>query len=152
MPNTSNTAIVINDLIQINNDRIEGYKKTINRLESTDIDLRNLFTGFISQSEELKSALQSEVLSLGEEIDGETTALGKIYQTWMDLKAAFTADDRQTALHNCEFGEDAAQIAYRTAEREEDLVPKVRSLITHQKIELKSSHDKIKVLRERSKS
>jgi len=148
---TSNTAEVLNDLIQINNDRIEGYQKAIEQLESTDTDLRNLFTGFVTQSQELKSALQNEVSSLGEEVDQGTTASGKIYRAWMDVKAAFTGDDRQTALNNCEFGEDAAQKAYRTAESNEEILPNVRTLITSQKMELKSSHDKVKLLRDSAK-
>jgi len=51
----SNTAEVLNDLIQINNDRIEGYQKAIEELKATDTDLTNLFTGFITQSQTLKS-------------------------------------------------------------------------------------------------
>jgi len=147
----SNTAEVLNDLIQINNDRIEGYQKAIEQLEPTDTDLINLFNGFINQSQELKSALQNEVFSLGEEIDTGTTASGKIYRAWMDIKAAFTGHDRQTALNNCEFGEDAAQKAYRTAEASEDLSPNTRILITNQKMELKSAHDKVKLLRDSEK-
>src|SRR5690606_36266965 len=76
---TSNTAEVLNDLIKINNDRIEGYQKAIEQLESNDTDLNNLFTGFIVQSRELKSALESEVNTLGGEIEKGTTASGKIY-------------------------------------------------------------------------
>ena len=147
----TNTAEVLNDLIQINNDRIEGYQKAIEQLEPTDTDLINLFTGFVTQSQELKSALQNEVSSLGEEIDTGTTASGKIYRAWMDIKAAFTGHDRQTALNNCEFGEDAAQKAYRTAETTDDLLPNARMLITNQKMELKSSHDKVKLLRDSEK-
>ena len=147
----TNTAEVLNDLIQINNDRIEGYQKAIEQLESTDTDLRNLFTSFITQSQELKSALQNEVSTLGEEVETGTTASGKIYRAWMDIKAVFTGNDRQTALNNCEFGEDAAQKAYRTAEASEELLPNARILITNQKMELKSAHDKVKLLRDSEK-
>jgi uncharacterized protein (TIGR02284 family) len=146
-----NTAEVLNDLIQINNDRIEGYQKAIEHLELTDSDLRTLFTSFITQSEELKAELQNEVSSLGGEIEQGTTASGKIYHAWMDIKAVFTGNDRQAALNNCEFGEDAAQKAYRTAEASEDLLPNARILITNQKMELKSAHDKVKLLRDSEK-
>jgi len=147
----SNTAEVLNDLIQINNDRIEGYQKAIEELKATDTDLTNLFTGFITQSQKLKSELETEVSTLGEEIDMGTTTSGKIYRAWMDIKAAFTGKDRQTVLNNCEFGEDAAQKAYRDAEKSEDLLPNARMLITNQKLELKSSHDKVKILRDSEK-
>jgi hypothetical protein len=38
------TAIeVLNDLIRINNDRIEGYEKAVNKTNETDVDLRTIF-------------------------------------------------------------------------------------------------------------
>lgn len=151
MSTASNTAEVLNDLIQINNDRIEGYKKAIQELDSGDVDLSNIFKSFITQSQELKSALQSEVSSLGEGIDTGTTVSGKIYRAWMDVKSIFSGKDRQTVLNNCEFGEDAAQKAYKSAERTEDLLPNARALITSQKLELKTSHDKVKILRDSEK-
>ncbi len=151
MSTASNTAEVLNDLIQINNDRIEGYQKALEELDSVDADLNNLFNSFITQSQELKSALQSEVSLLGEEVDTGTTVSGKIYRTWMDIKSVFTGKDRQTVLNNCEFGEDAAQKAYKEAEKSDDLSPNARALITSQKLELKSSHDKVKILRDSEK-
>lgn len=144
----NNTAEVLNDLILINNDRIAGYTKAIEQLEPTDADLMNLFTGFISQSEELKSELQNEVSLLGRDVEEGTTTSGKIYRTWMDVKAAFAGDDRKVTLENCEFGEDAAQKAYRTAESTEGILPNIKALITSQKMELRLSHDKVKLLRD----
>lgn len=144
----NNTAEVLNDLIQINNDRIEGYKKAMEELKATDTDLQTLFSGFISQSQELKAALELEVASLGEEIVMGTTASGKIYRTWMDVKAAFTGANRKAVLESCEFGEDAAQSAYKTAGETEDILPNARMLIGSQKMELKASHDKVKILRD----
>lgn len=151
MSTASNTAEVLNDLIQINNDRIAGYQKALEELDSADVDLSNVFNSFITQSRELKSALQSEVSSLGEEIDTGTTVSGKIYRAWMDVKSIFSGKDRQTVLDNCEFGEDAAQKAYKEAEKSDDLLPNARALITSQKLELKSSHDKVKILRDSEK-
>lgn len=147
----SNTAEVLNDLIQINNDRIEGYRKALEQIRPTDTDLMNLFGGFITQSESLKSELQNEVSMLGETIEEGTTASGKIYRAWMDVKVAFTGEDRQVTLNNCEFGEDAAQKAYRSAEEADDILPDIKALITSQKMELKSSHDKVKLLRDNAK-
>ena len=40
---------------------------------------------------------------------------GKIYRTWMDVKAAFARKERLSVLEACEFGEDAAQRAYEAA-------------------------------------
>lgn len=148
----STTADVLNDLIQINNDRIEGYQKAIEELKSTDSDLQHLFNTFIAQSSTIKLALESEVATLGEEIDTGTTTSGKIYRAWMDVKTVFTGKSRVSILENCEFGEDAAQKAYKEAEETEGLANNIQRLITSQKAELKTSHDKVKILRDSEKA
>ena len=141
-------AEILNDLIQINNDRVAGYEKAIEELKSEDADLKSLFVKMIGESHKLKMALATEVQVLGEEIEEGTTSSGKIYRAWMDVKAVFTGHDRKTVLNNCEFGEDAAQKAYKMALAEEGLSSDLRSLITTQKAQLRLSHDEIKRLRD----
>ncbi len=141
-------AEILNDLIQINNDRVVGYEKAIEELKSEDADLKSLFVKMIGESHKLKMALATEVQALGEEIEEGTTSSGKIYRAWMDVKAVFTGHDRKTVLNNCEFGEDAAQKAYKMALAEEGLSADLRSLVTEQKAQLRQSHDEIKRLRD----
>ena len=141
-------AEILNDLIQINNDRVAGYEKAIEELKSEDADLKSLFVKMIGESHKLKMALATEVQALGEEIEEGTTSSGKIYRAWMDVKAVFTGHDRKTVLNNCEFGEDAAQKAYQMALAEEGLSADLRSLVTEQKAQLRQSHDEIKRLRD----
>ena len=141
-------AEVLNDLVQINNDRIAGYEKAISELKPEDSDLKTLFTRMIGESHQYKMALATEVQAQGEEIETGTTNSGKIYRAWMDVKAIFTGHDRQTVLNNCEFGEDAAQKAYKMALAEEDISSAIRALITDQKAALRISHDEIKALRD----
>lgn len=145
--NTVNTE-VLNDLIQINNDRVTGYEKALEELSAEDSDLKSQFAEMIRQSNQHKSDLIREVQVLGAEVETGTTTSGKIYRTWMDVKAMFTGHDRQTVLNNCEFGEDAAQKAYKMALETEGLSANLRSLITDQKTALRASHDKIKALRD----
>lgn len=148
MGNSTVNAEILNDLIQINNDRIAGYEKAMAELEPADSDLKALFVKMIGESHKHKLALATEVQALGTDIDQGTTNSGKIYRAWMDVKAVFTGHDRKTVLNNCEFGEDAAQKAYKTALEEEDLSANLRSLISEQKTELRVSHDQIKSLRD----
>jgi len=141
-------AEILNDLIQINNDRIAGYERAIEELKPEDSDLKTLFVNMIGESHKHKMALATEVQAQGEEIETGTTNSGKIYRAWMDVKAIFTGHDRKTVLNNCEFGEDAAQRAYKMALDEEALSASVRDLITEQKAALRISHDEIKALRD----
>ena len=143
---------ILNDLIEINNDRVAGYEKAIEDLKDGDSDLKSLFVEMIGQSHKHKSTLAQEVQVLGGEAETGTTASGKIYRAWMDVKAVFTGHDRQTVLNNCEFGEDAAQKAYKMALETDGLSADLRSTITEQKADLRASHDKIKALRDSQNS
>ena len=140
---------VVNDLIRINNDRVEGYEKAIDELKDADADLKTLFQRYVSESRQYAGELKDEVQRLGGDPADGTTNSGKIYRVWMDLKAAITGKDRQTILNNCEFGEDAAQKAYDTALNSDvTFEPTLRELIVRQKAALKSGHDEVKRLRD----
>ena len=149
MATSSNEVVeVLNDLIEINNDRITGYQKASKELKDDDQDLAGIFSNMIDESEDIKSELEEEVESLNGEISTGTTGSGKVYRAWMDLKATFSGDSRHAILANCEYGEDAAQKAYRKALETENLPGEVKSLIINEQGTLKSSHDKIKALRD----
>jgi uncharacterized protein (TIGR02284 family) len=147
-----NTVDVLNDLIRINNDRVEGYEKAIDQSEKENLDLINAFEKMITQSTDYLADLGSLVIKYGGRVSTDTTIMGKIYRTWMDLQITFSADDRKNILSECEFGEDAAQKAYKTALDEKDLTEEARSLITVQKNALKASHDLIKNWRDMEKA
>lgn len=147
---------ILNDLILINNDRIAGYEKAIQELNSRDdkssgdIDLTILFERMIDESRENRNVLGQEVQVMGGEMAEGTMTSGKIYRAWMDVKALFTGKDRHAILAACEAGEDAAQKAYRSALEEEDVPAFLRDIISDQKAMLRESHDEIKALRDQT--
>ncbi|MCH5599783.1 ferritin-like domain-containing protein [Niabella ginsengisoli] len=139
----------LNDLIKINNDRIEGYQKAVDELkDSEDFDLKALFVRMGMESEQHRVELADMVLSYGGEATDGSMVTGKLYRAWMDVKALFTGSDRETILNSCEGGEDAAQKAYQMALDDEDVMPETKQLIAKQKSSLKESHDEIKALRD----
>ncbi len=148
METTEMTTKILNDLIAINNDRIIGYEKATKELKDEDSDLKDLFTDMIAESHGCKMELATEVAASGVDIEEGTTTSGKIYRTWMDIEAIFTGHDRKTVLANCEAGEDAAQKAYTTALREDELPAYIRTIVSRQKEKLQLSHDRIKYLRD----
>lgn len=148
MKTNEKTSEVLNDLIQINNDRVAGYEKAANETNIKDVDLRSLFSELAADSRRYANELSRYVSITTEPAQG-TTLRGKIYRTWMDVKATFTGNDRKSILASCEFGEDAAQKAYDTAlSSDADLPVEVRQLIMDQKMSLKKSHDRIKRMRD----
>ena len=148
MQNTKETIEVLNDLIQINNDRITGYEKAIKETKPEDDDLKVLYASMIAESHRNKISLATEVQAMGAEAEQGTTTSGKIYRAWMDVKAVFTGHDRHAVLANCEAGEDATQRAYRQALEHEALPAFIRELLVRQKESLKESHDEVKALRD----
>jgi len=154
MEKNSKVIGILNDLIQINNDRVVGYERAIEELKDGDQDLKTLFSRYIQESRQYAQELQHEVTRLGGQADTGTTNSGKIYRVWMDLKSAITGNDRKTVLENCEFGEDAAQKAYDMALNTEDAnyEAPLRDLIVRQKAQLKQGHDEVKRLRDMHKA
>lgn len=141
---------LINGLIEINNDRIEGYERAMK--ETDDADLKSLFSSMAGESRTYRGELISEVISLnGTPTEGTTTS-GKVYRAWMDIKAALSGKDRHAILASCEFGEDAALEAYDDVLTSDNaLTSKTRDVIVKQREQLQSSHNKIKAMRDAAK-
>lgn len=144
---------VLNDLIRINNDRTKGYVNASQEARSIDVDLQATFNKMADQSRKFAAKLSEEVGRLGGEATTGTSASGKIHRAWMDVKATFSGKDRQALLDSCEFGEDAAQKAYRAAlASDAEMTAETRQLITDQQSDLKTSHDLIKKYRDAQKA
>ncbi len=146
--NLEKQAETLNDLVLINNDRVEGYQKAIEELKTEDADLKSVFQERINQSRNFHAELVAEVAKSGEELEKGTLVSGKIYRAWMDVKAFFSGGDRKTILDNCEDGEDAALRAYDEALECQNITPEQRAIIIRQQAEVKASHDKIKAMRD----
>lgn len=140
---------ILNDLVQVNNDRIEGYKKALEELnEQENQDLKPFFNTMINNSTDYNEELEKLIeLYDGATVEG-TSGAGKIYRAWMDLKALFTGGDRKAILDSCETGEATAVRAYNDALSENDLSEDVQKLITIQKTEIQEAYTEIKALRD----
>ena len=137
---------MLNSLITINNDRIQGYETAID--ETEDQDLKTAFAKYIQTSQQLKSELVSAVTSLGGDPDDGTRLDGKIYRAWMDFKALVTGKDRKAILNSCEYGEDVAVNTYQKALKDEDLSPAHANLVSAQYAKIKADHDEVKSMRD----
>jgi uncharacterized protein (TIGR02284 family) len=152
---TSNEKVIdiINDLIRINNDRVEGYERAANEIRDIQqAEIKSLFFRLSEDSRRYKNELTEAVISLGGEPAQETTVSGKFYRVWMDVKAAFSKDDLKAALESCEYGEDVALKAYQEALQAEVNWPSnISALVSGQRQELRASHDKVKHYRDEYK-
>lgn len=144
---TEKTIDVLNSLIEINNDRIYGYETASKEVEDTD--LKMLFSNATETSLKSRATLIAEVHSLGGDETQSTTASGKIYRIWMDVKAAVTGKDRKVILDSCVFGEEAAIETYQEAlNQEEYLTSNQHMMIAEQLLSIKMDYNNIKRVRD----
>lgn len=139
---------VLNEIITINNDRIEGYETAFKETEETD--LRALFSQFIATSKKCRQELATEVNNLGGKAAEGTLTSGKFFRVWMDVKAALTGKDRKAILNSCDYGEGEAKDTYdRVLESESEHISiALRTMIVAQKSLLRADHNRVKVLRD----
>lgn len=143
------TITALNKLIEINNDRIEGYETASKETESAE--LKALFNGLSFTSHSNVTELRAEVLRLGGKPEEGTRVTGKFFRVWMDVKAAFTGNDRHAILSSCEFGEDKALETYEEVlDNGSDLTVEQRAMIVKQQANLRGDHNEVKSLRDAS--
>jgi uncharacterized protein (TIGR02284 family) len=142
------TIDALNKLIQINNDRIEGYESAAK--ETDEHDLKTFFNELQTTSQQCKHELSKEVISLGGTPTEATKTTGKFFRVWMDVKAALTGKDRKAILNSCEYGEDMAKDTYENImdNDSEELTMEQESMIKDQYNLLKIDHDKVKSMRD----
>jgi uncharacterized protein (TIGR02284 family) len=146
--NNQKSIDLLNSLVQINNDRLDGYEHAIK--ETDESDLKNLFTRLSATSRKCNNELITEVGNLGGKATEGTTASGKLYRIWMDVKAAATKKDRKAILNSCEYGEDWAVKTYKTAlnDTAANLPSDLKQMVRDQYEQIRSDHDKVKNLRD----
>ena len=139
---------VLNTLIEINNDRIEGYETASK--ETEEQDLQSFFGELAQTSHKCRKELSDEVTRLGGTPTEDTKITGKFFRVWMDVKAAITGKDSRAILNSCEYGEDKAKGTYEDALENdlEHLTPDQQIMIKAQHAWLKADHDKVKFRRD----
>ncbi|HTE24639.1 PA2169 family four-helix-bundle protein [Flavitalea sp.] len=145
------TIEILNDLIEINNDRIQAYKLSLRDLKIGDQVLSPLFMKMIDESKKNNRVLSREVDILGGEAERGTSLEGKFYRAWMNVRNTLAGKKKYQILQNCEINEDSTLEAYRTAIQCEELSGYLREMISDQLDELLHSHDSIKSLRDLSR-
>ncbi|GAA4789209.1 PA2169 family four-helix-bundle protein [Olivibacter ginsenosidimutans] len=150
MSNNENSITILNDLIQINNDRVAGFEKALADIKDENVDLKVLFQEFTAQSRKFSQELTTLVTAHAGHPETGTSMAGELHRAWIDVKALFGGGDRKSILEEAERGEDAIKKAYNDALKSNTLAPDTIQLVSKQADEIKSAHDKIKALRDAS--
>lgn len=110
------TVAVLNDLLNITNDRLEGYEKVEGKVWEMNHDLQDDYEHMTSQTKIFRNELIDLINQRGGMPDDTTSLSGTLHRTWIDIKNAFTVSGLETStLENVLFGENAAIQAYQEA-------------------------------------
>jgi uncharacterized protein (TIGR02284 family) len=142
------TTTVLNQLIEINNDRFEGFQKATADIKDENIDLKAIFQEYSSQSHKFSQELTALVAASGSDVETGNSVAGTLHRAWIDVKALFGGSDRESILNEAERGEDAIKAAYKMALESGDLSGEALSIVSSQAESIKTAHDVIKGLRD----
>jgi uncharacterized protein (TIGR02284 family) len=108
---TSKTIDILNELLDANNHRLDGYEKALN--DAVEHDFKALLARFARTSHKNGQELAYEILRLGGTPAKSTKTSGMFYRVWMDVKAAFAGKDREAILRSSKVDEDSALETYK---------------------------------------
>lgn len=151
MENQQNVVSVLNDLIEINNDRADGFENASENLNDANVDLKAIFDKLGSESRSNSIKLAGLVGGRGDKPESGNSISGTLHRAWIDVKATFGGDDRHSILAECERGENAIRKAYKDALQENELGNEVRDVLLDQQKAVNAGHDTIKALRDAQK-
>ncbi len=148
METTVKTTDLLNDLIEINNDRVAGFEKVLADITDDNADVKQLFQEYAAQSREFSQELTAIVATNAEEVETGNSISGTLHRAWIDVKALFGGSDRKSILAEAERGEDAIKKAYQTTLEDSELSADVRQTVSTQAAAINAAHDRIKALRD----
>lgn len=141
-----NLIDTLQELTQFVNDGRAGYEQAAK--ESTNPQHQQLYQSLSDQRAEFARELNQAIQEHGGQAQTHTTAKGKIYRQWMDLKAAVTSKDEVSIISSNLHGEEWAQKAYAQALAQSDLPDPLRQLIQRQKLASEQTFQTLKQMKE----
>ncbi|WP_286734009.1 MULTISPECIES: PA2169 family four-helix-bundle protein [Sphingobacterium] len=148
MKSNQNDPNILNDLIKINNDRIEGYKLAVDLANEQGEGAREaVFNQLAAQSENFIAELSPLVELAGQYVTDRTKLSGELFRLWMVIRSKLSGGNMQSLLEQCERGEAAFSEVYEKALAEENkLSVGTKNLIQIQLSQQREAHENIKIL------
>jgi uncharacterized protein (TIGR02284 family) len=162
MSTNENQTDVLNDLIEINNDRVAGFEKAIADIKDENIDLKSIFQGYAEQSRKNGQELAA-IVGNTDNVETGTSVSGNLHRAWIDVKSIFGGSDSAGILLEAERGEDAIKRAYQDALNSSELpndaaeivrtqAQQINAIVRIQAQQINAAHDEIKTLRDSAKA
>jgi hypothetical protein len=141
-----NSDKILNDVTQINKERIIFYEKAIGEIRSRDKYLRILFSEIIDES---RKSLMSLLAALGKPagaIEEEFAHADKRSGRWPGIKKIFIRHRRDDILLRSKYLEETMHITYENSLKRGYLPQQIRDLLIHQKRIQGLSYENIRFL------
>src|SRR5688572_21906339 len=146
MKNADATVVMLHDLLKINTDRVERYKRA--SYGTLDAELKSVFYVIADESRKNITDISRVIMKYYGKIQlNKPVHSGKIYRAWQDVKSKFSGTLHNHLLNSFEFGEMAAIAAY-TMGKIDSPNPVVLELVERQQESMKASLEVIKSYRQ----
>lgn len=143
--NNSDIIESLNDLVQITEDSHDGYRRSAE--DANDTDLKALFNDLASQRGSMVRNLQDQVRRLGGQPKEGGTILAGAHRFFVDIKSAVTGGDREAILREVERGESEAVRRYENVLAKPDLPADVASVVREQLERFRADRDRMSALK-----
>jgi uncharacterized protein (TIGR02284 family) len=136
-------------LIETCRDGQNGFRDSAEHVKNPE--LKAFFNELSLERARFAGDLENEAVRLGKrDVDRKGSTTAAMHRTWIDLKASLGGGD-ESILSSAETGEDNAKKNYREA-IEKPLPADLLGLIRQQAQSIFAAHDKVKLMRDRSKA
>lgn len=146
MMNKEKSIVVLNNLLEINNERIEIYKTAKKVTEEND--LKDLFSEFQKTSAIFKSELVEELQKMGVVPVDVARNNSLLVRLWINFKSKLFGQEREDILNTLEYNEFVAIKSYKDtlSDNLEYLTAELHIMLKSQQLLLTAHHDKVKKL------
>ena len=136
MKKKEDISVVLNELLKVNNDRIEIYRRAIKEINEHDLKL--VFESAIEESKKIEAVLTLEIFKRNSvpDVDG-TTRAGELYRFWLGVREFFNGKDYNSIVKGCKFVEYSVQKTYRKALQHEGLSLELSKILKEQTVALR---------------
>lgn len=149
----SKTISILNNLLHIINDRLEGFEKVEGKVWETNHDLQDNYEHITSQCKIMKNEILDLISERGGKPEDSASLSGGLHRTWIDIKNSFLVGSLETStLQNVIFGENAAIQAYQEAIDSEYLDASSCAIISEQLKNIKDSLNAFKGIADNMKA
>ena len=144
----STDAKVTKDLMETLEDGRKGFAAAAEKLADGDgAGLAPRLREFSEQRAKMYAELEVLAAKYGDDLDEDGSVGAAIHRGWMSLKDAVTGSSPKSILDAAEQGEDHAVKEYDKA-LEKDLSAELAEVVRRQLVEITSTHDEVKRLRD----